>query len=628
MLLSLQQPTIISASWAMPTPWSNSSSDDDKNTNSKSIISTDESSTTRSTNHVITSYSDQNDSESDDDIQRKQAKKNELQAYFAGLQQAEKERNAQVALENKLRVESDIKSISEESIATILAVQEQVVQTTIIQKVPQNKTRSLECADIKAMIAICVASHENGDFLIGVSDVLGCDDDETDDIEDIVRKPVYSVATLTATVLVGTGGGIALGPLAGPATIAVMSGITAKFLYDQIKIYQNNKNKQSSLKKDEQSKKTNDFQIPKDLKKLEEQPLTPESAIQKKAYQDAKNVNVKKAIDESQKQNEQRLKTFHNNLHKLENNLASTEQYLAKKGIQSFDDSLPIQRPGFDANYVKNEQGRYVRDKEGNYFTTQGNIIRHDPKSGQWVAQSLNGSYSVIGNSNNIHKSTSKQPHQATQSITSSTDATPIKNPTNTSCGHKDPTQDFPTSLPGGNVNDVPRPKTDTGHGTSIGIPTEIPGCGSTTPIETITNTAHGPTEATPTSLPGFKVLDVVPSKDFILQAKADNSKNYQPKGPNGTFRPSAKHHQNSPGDVGKPPRNGQSALDNSFPVEDSKERIAIQDGNVVILKYEEDGIYHGYIAEDITTLNIKVRKALVKNDYIKDPTSKKLIKK
>ena len=115
---------------------------------------------------------------------------------------------------------------------------------------------------------------------------------------------------------------------------------------------------------------------------------------------------------------------------------------------------------------------------------------------------------------------------------------------------------------------------------------------------------------------------------NFILQEKAGESKGSQTAGPNGTFRPSAKHHPNSPDDIGKPPRDGQAALDDSFEVEGAKERIAVQDGKVVILKYEEDGIYHGYIVEDITTLNIKERKSLVKNDYMKDPTSKKLVKR
>lgn len=95
-----------------------------------------------------------------------------------------------------------------------------------------------------------------------------------------------------------------------------------------------------------------------------------------------------------------------------------------------------------------------------------------------------------------------------------------------------------------------------------------------------------------------------------------------------GKYKPSAKHHKNSPDDIGKPPRDGQAALDNSFYVEKSRERVAVQDGNVVILKYEENKIYHGYIHEDVKGLTQKVKDALVENGYMKDATSKKIIKK
>ncbi|MBP6869900.1 hypothetical protein KBC04_03395 [Candidatus Babeliales bacterium] len=128
----------------------------------------------------------------------------------------------------------------------------------------------------------------------------------------------------------------------------------------------------------------------------------------------------------------------------------------------------------------------------------------------------------------------------------------------------------------------------------------------------------------------------------LILQKKSQKDKpkeeiNFEPKKgtpewdkkyPNGKYRPSDKHHENSPDYIGKPPRDGQAALDDSFGVEKSRERVAVQDGNVVILKYEENGIYHGYIHEDVKKLHQKVKDALVKNGYMKDATSKKLIKK
>ncbi len=96
----------------------------------------------------------------------------------------------------------------------------------------------------------------------------------------------------------------------------------------------------------------------------------------------------------------------------------------------------------------------------------------------------------------------------------------------------------------------------------------------------------------------------------------------------NGKYKGSAKHHANSPDNIGKPPRDGQAALDNSFAVEKSTQRVTVQDGDVIILKYEEKGIYHGYIHDDVKGLDTKVKKALAENGYMKDATSKKLIKK
>ena len=95
---------------------------------------------------------------------------------------------------------------------------------------------------------------------------------------------------------------------------------------------------------------------------------------------------------------------------------------------------------------------------------------------------------------------------------------------------------------------------------------------------------------------------------------------------PHGEFRPSAKHHANSPDHIGKPPHDGQAALDNSFAVKGSTQRVTVQNENVVILKFEEEGIYHGYIHKDLNTLKINVKDALVENGFLKDATSKKLI--
>ncbi len=94
----------------------------------------------------------------------------------------------------------------------------------------------------------------------------------------------------------------------------------------------------------------------------------------------------------------------------------------------------------------------------------------------------------------------------------------------------------------------------------------------------------------------------------------------------NGKYKGSDKHHANSPDDIGKPPRDGQKALDDSFAVQGSTQRVTVQDGKVVILKYEGQGVYHGYIDNNIISLDQDVKEALIKHGFLKDGKSKKLI--
>ena len=150
----------------------------------------------------------------------------------------------------------------------------------------------------------------------------------------------------------------------------------------------------------------------------------------------------------------------------------------------------------------------------------------------------------------------------------------------------------------------------------------DLPGCGGKNPELDEVDRTKG--------CGGLPIPEQKP-EDFILQAKPVGNKKDDTKDfysfDHGTYRPSAKHHVNSPNDVGKPPRDGQAALDNSFLVKGSRERVAVQDGKVIILKYEEQGVYHGYIDINIKTLDPAVKDALIENGYLKDAKSKKLIK-
>ncbi len=71
---------------------------------------------------------------------------------------------------------------------------------------------------------------------------------------------------------------------------------------------------------------------------------------------------------------------------------------------------------------------------------------------------------------------------------------------------------------------------------------------------------------------------------------------------PHGQYIPSPKHHKHSKGNISKAPKDGQKALDNSIEVEEgSTERIAVVDGEFVVLKETLAGIYHGYAVDKPT---------------------------
>lgn len=76
-------------------------------------------------------------------------------------------------------------------------------------------------------------------------------------------------------------------------------------------------------------------------------------------------------------------------------------------------------------------------------------------------------------------------------------------------------------------------------------------------------------------------------------------------------------------------PKNGQECLNNSYAVNGSMERVAMEDGKIVILKKTSDGIYHGYIVDDFHSIkNESVQKALVENGLIRTIKSGKVVKK
>ena len=85
----------------------------------------------------------------------------------------------------------------------------------------------------------------------------------------------------------------------------------------------------------------------------------------------------------------------------------------------------------------------------------------------------------------------------------------------------------------------------------------------------------------------------------------------WRKKHPHGRYEENPKHHQNSRGDISKPPRDGQAALDNSISVPGKACRVSIQDNQIIIFQQHEIGKYHGYIVENFHSLDSQVQRAL-----------------
>ena len=113
---------------------------------------------------------------------------------------------------------------------------------------------------------------------------------------------------------------------------------------------------------------------------------------------------------------------------------------------------------------------------------------------------------------------------------------------------------------------------------------------------------------------PSFSVSS---SPDYAGGPDPEDEDEWNKKHPHGRYEESPKHHQNSLERIGKPPRDGQSALDISVETKNSSQRVAIQDNQFVILKRTSDGVYHGYVIENFDSLTQKLKEAFYYGDLI-----------
>ena len=94
---------------------------------------------------------------------------------------------------------------------------------------------------------------------------------------------------------------------------------------------------------------------------------------------------------------------------------------------------------------------------------------------------------------------------------------------------------------------------------------------------------------------------------------------------PNGKYVNNPKHHINAPEGIGKPPINGQKALDESLAVSNQKYRVCIQDKKFVILREHVPGEWHGYMIENYKDLLAHERNAFYETGLIRSVKSGKI---
>ncbi|AXK60696.1 hypothetical protein C0J27_02990 [Candidatus Chromulinivorax destructor] len=313
----------------------------------------------------------------------------------------------------------------------------------------------------------------------------------------------------------------------------------------------------------------------------------------------------------------------------IEKNLPTPEIYDLLPDHSAY---FPVSSSAETFQAALSKDGKPLRGNDGCYYDVKGYSWTLDKENNRWVITNYSRNHTIITN--------------ATKPVSSKD--TPSCNQIDNNSGNQSTTnstsESSSDSTPMDSTPQTPSPNSGCGGVTDeLQTPTTL--TTPTTPQQGPTDTAHGPTDEPESKSTGCGQSDPAAPDldkdspgcgshgnqdpdDFILQANRNKEQNNNnSKAPHGTYRPSPKHHPNSPDHIGKPPRDGQDALDNSFSVEKSTQRVAVQDGKVVILKYEEEDIYHGYIVEDITTLPQKVKDALVEQGFMKDSTSKKLTK-
>jgi len=117
----------------------------------------------------------------------------------------------------------------------------------------------------------------------------------------------------------------------------------------------------------------------------------------------------------------------------------------------------------------------------------------------------------------------------------------------------------------------------------------------------------------------------IVPSDQDRYAPKSGFTTN--PSKPNGTYENNPKHHQNSSGNISKPPKDGQACLDRSVETTKKDVRVAVEDKKYVVLREHRPGEYHGYATENWNDLHWTEQQAFCEGGLVRNAKNGRLVK-
>jgi|GEM_PF-1470124 len=161
-------------------------------------------------------------------------------------------------------------------------------------------------------------------------------------------------------------------------------------------------------------------------------------------------------------------------LNDAEKKSVSTEVSLKKKNISSHEELLPFDGPGQTFKPAYSQNGKILRDTNGAYLDNQARPWKYNEKEGVFEVGSNGNHFTVRPAQLEMQPSPVVVPNntgcgqidpELNKPKILTTPIPDIEKPELSGCGRKDPGLDTQTSLPGGNINDLPKARTDTAHG-------------------------------------------------------------------------------------------------------------------------------------------------------------------